>query len=586
MSTENRFKRPALILLAVICLVIFSVTGAMYTTLAEWFGGGTQPVATLELPSGEAEISNSEYQTANTYLHHEGRIFQTRGRADTEEIVAYATMRKLADEMGVAVSTQELRDALMQLAQRLRVQPPDLWRQLGYSNAIQFQETARELLRVNRVQRTLAASAAPTTEEVLDWFENNYQEFRLEYAVWKAEDFEEEAAAEEPDEETLTTFFESELTPAQARELETEEEVSFDLVVLTHDALESEAVQAWYAEEPEPTEDDLAGFYDFHRFDIYLREVPEEGEEVDPDQGASLSREELGDRIVLDYKVNDAVTKVFKELAAADDPEAFAGERGLEFLSFEEIPRSELGDLDRVGSPGLDGMFRASIEDWMATPYLTRNGLAYVMRPRAVSERDLPELEEIREEVVELWRDKRQGEIAGEKAEAFVEALTVPEDYVEGDPKTMQAEAFGQAVADTGREVRTLDWISAVPRPFADPQWGEDDRAFLSWLRGLVGRGPESSRNGLDDYLDDQIIGPLENPGLETFVVARLVGRRPADRGRIWPGEMRNARLSAEREALQQFYTEQLTFEGLARSYGLRLVQSRSSEEEEDLGTY
>jgi hypothetical protein len=184
--------------------------------------------------------------------------------------------------------------------------------------------------------------------------------------------------------------------------------------------------------------------------------------------------------------------------------------------------------------------------------------VAFLVRPTESSARAMPPLEEIEESVKDYWREGQRGTLAREAAEAFVASLPQPE--VEGDPVLMAQDAFGQEVTKVSGKVQALDWIARQPRPVVDPIWGDD--SIRPWLRSTVGAV-------LEDYSDGEVLGPFEQGIGGLFVVARLVGTRDADATKIWPSEIEAAKNRAKQEAMTRFRTDQLSYEGLSRSYSI-----------------
>ena len=68
-----------------------AISGAMAEGPGVW--------ATLDLPSGPAEITSEDYRRAQSLLVKERQIMGRRSpEVDTEEVLAYATLIKFADE--------------------------------------------------------------------------------------------------------------------------------------------------------------------------------------------------------------------------------------------------------------------------------------------------------------------------------------------------------------------------------------------------------------------------------------------------------------------------------------------------------
>ncbi|MFQ5750182.1 MAG: hypothetical protein ACE5H3_12120, partial [Planctomycetota bacterium] len=399
MSALKKYEKPALIGVAIFCLVIFSVTPQMTSVFAGILGNGPQPMATIEIGGEKKTIDLEAYRQARN-LFSLARTFSggpRTGGERSEDVVTFAALRMLADEFQLEATDAMLLDQLRPLIQQLgsQEQYARFYKSLGYSTARSFENVLREVLRVNLMKSLLATGTIPTTEEVLDLWARNNEEMRLQFAVWRADEFIEAAAKAEPKEEELKAFFENGLTPAQKHDLEKEETVTFDAVVLTPEAMETEAVKKWAGAE-EPSEDSIQGFYNFHRFDLYRRPLPEEGQEIDPSQGVFFDLKEIHDRVVRDFRMDKAAQLLRNELAESEDPAALAKEKGAEFQSFSEpIPRSEIEKLPRIGSPRLQVLFQGEVGTWTAQT-LFGDGVAFLARPTAKTDRALPPLEEVR----------------------------------------------------------------------------------------------------------------------------------------------------------------------------------------------
>ncbi|MCP4092491.1 MAG: hypothetical protein GY747_03495 [Planctomycetes bacterium] len=568
-DTMSPLKRWSIIGVAVFCLLIFSVTGSMTQVLGGMFGGGPPLRATVELPEGgHTEINVNTYRTAVSLKHFAGNLpAQMRldpffGRDTEEDILTYCTLMLLADDLGVMVTGDQLQGVLSPFAAAGEAGYKQYYRNLGYGTAPQFEAQIARALKVLIVLDLLSAAAVPTEAMVFDTWTKDNEEMDVQYTVWHPSQFEDAAAALEPTEEELQTFFDEDLGAYERGKLEIPQAVTFEAVLLSADALESDAVKAWFTP-TEPTEEELNGFYQINKSRIYLRPEPEEGVEVDPELGRLLSKEEIGDDLRKDYLLNQAIGQLGLDLVGAEDSAAFATEKGAEHLVYAEmVPPSELVDVDRIGDLQLNVLFQSEAGTWSSQP-LKKRGMTYYVRVTEKRERTMPELVDIREDVVALWRDQQKERLAEEAADAFVAALPRGEDYVEGDPVTVDAETFANAVGSEGRALEQMGWLSRQARRTVDPVW-PTDATVLRGLRSRVGFE-------LDDLLDTQIVGP-EDFGEDGIAVAHLKGRRDADVDSMWPAELDNARARAIQTARTEFITDQLSFEGFADSYGLKKV--------------
>ena len=553
----SRTKRFVLIGVAIFCLVIFSATQPMIAVFANLSGDGPQSVATLDLPSGPSEITSEDYRGALRLMSWERNVLGISRSDDEEGVIAYATLRKLADELEVVITDNQVRDFIrFQMAVQRIADYGDLVKRFRFNSSLQYENLLRDLLRVQQVETLLGSAAIPTQDDVLAYWSDDFQEMSLDYVSWSAEDFSHAADALNPTDEELQIFFADGLDFTQRRALENEEAVAFEAIIVSADALQTAAVQAWASAE-EPTEEQLQGFYDFRRFTLYRRLAPEEGASADAGLGPVLTREELGDRLAQDFRLHRAAMALIAN-ADTEDLAAFSSERGVEYLAeATPVSASALESLPRIGTMELREMFRAEVGSWMDKAFLVGD-VAFLVRPTESSARAMPPLEEIEESVKDYWREGQRGTLAREAAEAFVASLPQPE--VEGDPVLMAQDAFGQEVTKVSGKVQALDWIARQPRPVVDPIWGDD--SVRPWLRSTVG-------TVLEDYSDGEVLGPFEQGIGGLFVVARLVGTRDADATKIWPSEIEAAKNRAKQEAMTRFRTDQLSYEGLSRSYSI-----------------
>lgn len=560
----SRRRRLFLIGVAIFCLVIFSVTGPMMSAFDKAFGGGPAVAATAELPSGKIEFTSEDLARAANMMQWEERLLGQIGRGgETEDELVYALMRALADDIGLTVPDTVLLGQIRNMVPDAS-QYPQLVRNLGFTSAQQFELLLRDVLRVPTLESMLASSQVPTDEDVLKMFRERYQEMQLEYVVWYASDFEAAAQALEPTEEELQTFYDEGLTFTQRRDLENEEAVAFEALLITKDALQTETVKNWLAEE-EPTEEMLDSFYSFNRRMLYTRPEPEEGTEQDPELGEFLSREELGDRVREDWSLQRAAQMLQGDAAESGDLEALAAERGVEALKFDEpVPASQLAELPRIGAVGLGQLLRVDEGVFLASPVMG-NGVAVLARAIKQQPREMPPLVDIRESVMDYWREGRLPELATEAADSMIAEFPQPE--VEGDAIEVEADAFATASTDAGLEIGTLGWISRNRRSGEDPVWDADDNVS-DWLRSQVNRG-------LDDAVENQILGPFENSFVEDpfVVVARLVGTREPSTERIWPAELTSIRQTLAYQGSVTFREDQLSFEAMAQHYKLSRVE-------------
>lgn len=565
MSLFKRYERPLLIALAIFCLVIFSVTGAMTMAFGSFFGGGPDLVATYTLPrAGETELTWERYQSTANLMG----VFMPSDDLETEDIIRFAVLEDLANDMNMTVSSDQL---AVYLQYSFGIQTQEDYRRMlarfpGVSTPKQFEGLIRRVLTTMMVESLLSSSEMPTSAEALEQWSVDYQEYRLEYVRFRADDYVDQAEREPVDEEDLTDFFENRMSQTQTEQLKEEDAIAFDALLLEADALSSsEAVVAW-ANQEAPSEEELRGFYEYRRGFRYLRD---DGQATGEDR--YLTIEELGDRLEDDFLLHRAGQQLASALTDVTDLADFAMERGVELVQFAEpVSRSALAELDRVGNYDLQDLFQYADGDWMQRALLLDSAVV-VARPTARRERRLPELAAIRDQVLAHYREERSLKLAEQDAERFAERILPP---AEAADTGVTVDALAAAASGVGLQVDTLDWISAQPRPAVDPHWPVTER-FLPWLRRqllteIAGMG------------EGDLFGPLSLPVERLFAVGRVAGTRAPDVERIWPGELQRARMTMASESTRAFGEEQLSYESLASRFQIERPQSEDAEESED----
>lgn len=565
-DSMSRGRRWTLIAITIFCLLIFSVTGPMADAFMSWFGpSGGGVMATMQFADGEQEISVTDYQDALRMLQFEAQLTGRRSSSGEDEALVYAALQKLADRHEVQASQAELINVLMALSGRDKQQYENVYRSLGFSSAIAFEDMLSRSLRIEKVRQLLSASVVVSDDDVRKAWHDLYDEMSYAYALWRPAEFAEAAALLEPTDEELQKFFDEGLTPAQRAGLEREQAVAFELLALDEAGLSKPEVLALVGSDAEPSEAALEQYYNSRSLSLYRRPALAPGETRPEGEGEVFPLAEIRDRVLRDFRLDAALKQAFFSLPGATDVAAFAASNGLtHVVQTEPVKLSDLEQVATYGSAQLRNLFGKTEGVWDQTPIvLSDAGVAYLMRPIRIVAREMPPLAEVRDAVVGHWREKEQVRLAKEAAEAFVQGLPKQDGWIEGDPVNLAPQAFAQAL-DAERRARVdVAWISRTLRTATDPSWTAEDTAQRR-ARTLIG-------GRLKDLVDGQIVGP-EDFGTDGWAVLHLVGRRPADDAQMWPNELQRARSDAQRAAEMAFATDQLSFEGLARSYGLTRV--------------
>lgn len=565
-DTMSHGRRLLLMAVAIFCLLIFSVTGPMADTIGGWFFSGDQdPYATMRLPDGEVvEITIQDYRQAQSIMAFEENLFQMRGDDSEEEVIYRAALDKLADAFEVVTTPQELRELLLAFTRGVEANYANLYRSLGYTRPADFEAMLARVLRLQKMEQMLAAAAVVSEEDVVREWKDLHREIRFSYAVWTPAEFADAAAELEPSEEEIATFFADKLSPMQRMELEREEAARFELLVVTAEAASGEGVQRLIGSDFEPSQAALEEFYNSRSLSLYRRPLPEGQTKLEEGQSAVLSMEEVGDRLLRDFRIHAALKQSYLSLVGGADAATFAAEHGLTLETTADwVKMSEIEAYPDYGAFQLRGVFSGTPGTWMDNPVLLPRDLGYLMRTLEVQPRAMPELAEVRDEVIGYWREGERTRLAREAAEEFIASLPKQAEWVDGDPAVIGPEAFAQALAAERRAQSQQDWLSRTPRFAVDPTSIHEDpvrRRVRSVISGRLG-----------DLLDGQVIGP-EDFGTDGFVIAHLEGRRDANADEIWPAELTRARSMAQSKVTQAFQNDQLSFEGFAKAWELTKV--------------
>lgn len=574
-DSMSRGRRLVLMAIAIFCLLIFSVTGPMADTFGRWFfTGGTDVYATMKVPGGETvEISIEDYRTAVGIQEFEARLFNSREDKSEERVLYRAALDKLADAYELVVTTEELRSTLFSYTNNVEANYANLYRGMGYRRPADFETMLARVLRLQKMQQLLAAAAVVTEQDVIREWHDIYREIRFAYAVWSLDEFAEASAELEPAPEALDKFFAEGLTTMQRLDLEREESARFELLVVDADAAVGAGVQRLIGSDFEPSQAALEEFYNSRSLSLYRRPLPE-GEIKHPEgTNPILTMEEVGDRLLRDFRMHAALKQAYLSLVGGAEAAGFAQEHGLALVSVDEaVPMSKAESLERYGAFQLRAVFSGTPGTWMDNPVMLPSGIGYLMKPVEVTPRALPELAEVRDEVVAFWRKGEQERLAREAAEAFIQSLPQQENWVEGDPRVISEEAFSQALAAERRAELRQDWLPRTPRLATDPTSLSSDPIRRRARGAISGR--------LGELVDGQVMGP-EDFDTDGIAVIHLAGRREADASQIWPAELMRPRMLAQQKVGQAFQSDQLSFEGFAKAWELTKVLVPDSESAE-----
>jgi len=387
----------------------------------------------------------------------------SRPDVEQEDIAAFLVMERIAEGTGVDVSDEELKERLAMVA------TTELLSNIGRTYRMTGRDIAEMTRRVLRVQKVRSAIEAPfavndSAAAVATWQEQN-PEYRFQVVTAKADAFMDAARAEVPDDEELLRWFREDLPVNQQRPLYTPDRVVPDIVYLD---LDDESFDATALFEAYPVNEDVdqgalaKSYYDFNR---RLRFMPEETEEGEPDgdgeagedDGESdapqepLPFEEVEERALREARLNSAMgaflTDVLDRSAAGEEEVDLAAEAAALGLTVAEVDpegytREEVEAADGWGSRQISGQLMFTGAGSYITRVVVSDSALTIARVAEKFPAAEPPLEDMREELVELWAETRAGELAVESLEAARESLAErPEGLGEEDEWTPTIDA-------------------------------------------------------------------------------------------------------------------------------------------------
>ena len=389
----------------------------------------------------------------------------SRPDVEQEDIAAFLVMERMAEGTGIDVSDEELKERLGMVA------TTELLSSIGRTYRMNGRDIAEMTRRVLRVQKLRAAIEAPfavndSVAAVAEWQEQ-VPEYRFQVVTARSESFMDAARAEVPDDEELLRWFREDLAINEQRALYTPDRVVPEAVYLDLDdgSFDSSALFAAYPINEDVDQGALArSYYDFNR---RLRFMPEEsegeGEGDDGDDGDEggeddseapqepLPFEEVEERALREARLNSAMgaflTDVLDRSAAGEEEVDFTAEAAALGLTVAEVDpegytREEVEAAEGWGSRQISGQLMFTGAGSFITRVVVSPSTLTIVRVAEKFPAAEPPLEDMREELVELWAKRRAGELAVESLEAARESLAErPEGLGEEDQWTPTIDA-------------------------------------------------------------------------------------------------------------------------------------------------
>lgn len=677
---NDKVTRWIYIGVTVFVMATFSITGAMYEGLRN---DDSKVVAgSFRLPDGEVvEVTRSDFSD------HMRRYARMIGNTSEQQVWQLIMLNALAEDAGIVVSNEMLKRFLV--GQGLRSQA-DLDRFLearGLSRN-EFNEIQREELRRMLYQQLSADATRVLSKEVFERFQEDNEKFQLEYVAWRDADERAALDAEVPSDEELEAWYDTGMDAAtKSRDFSAEERFKLEALVLDLEGRAADDLRALLPEaKREVTDAQLQSTY--QRVKDYRFKTTEDaagdgspgdgsdgegagddgagdGSEADGAGDAAESadpyrpldevkdeveRLELASRVLaearLDFNTRVGQQRTLQAQKDAQGDEVPEGEEPIEVPTMQSIVDAvaekfslrQVDFPDAVSVEGVKDLPEIGAEDLGSILRFLRTGeirmrdvqrfveVPYLVVVEEKFEREPKPFAEVKDELLDPWRDATAKERADEKADAFLAALQaaarpkveaevakIEAEAADAAAKTIEAqgltdeaaqqevrdqaladrqaeidallephygEVFDAVVAGQGATVETTDWFR---KSAMNTEFYRDREASVE--KFLMGRDLETGE-GRFDHEVGAVFGPLRDDDSGASVVARVKARELPGLGEmgLYDRQMAEGAVARDKdpEAMaammarfqgQPFEPSRFSYQTLALKLGLQIAE-------------
>lgn len=572
-------KSPLTYALMILLLVFLTVIFIMPPTAGQG-GGAENPVAVrwTDPVDGPQQMLRTELQDVRqrfetTFDFGGGAalgaltqlgFFSKPGRLEESDVVRLVLAERQAQAAGIAVSDDELVEIVRLIVDRTPGGADRYIAQLRqYPNigGVQgFEDTLRRLLRIRRyVELGAMAATVPARSDIEDAWKAVHEEYRYEWAKADLADFDEAARAVQPTEEELQAFLDD-LSDFEQTQYRTPATYRGDLLGLIGDPDTLREPSLLEERYPRPADWDADAeadsFYKSYYFVLYERPQPEEGaDETDEEVDLYWEFEEIVDRVRLDARAFAALRDWYTELSVrvADesievDFEAEAAALGLDFVRVDEpLDLAGWRELGGLSNRMVAGRIASLTEADQLSPGVVVGTTGFtVVRLIERKEPFLPPIAELREKLLDPYFEERRIDLAREALE-FLSVGLMSSVGAEGPvpqvATTVEQAAFETAASAAGFEVGVRDWLDIRATQNDDPNWDDPVHSLIRSNAQLM-------------ILEAGELSPVIQPfgEIDALYMVRSAGSREMDFARIRPRDFAQARGTAQRDALMEYY--------------------------------
>jgi len=544
--TKSRFQVFVLLLLLVI-LVIFSVTGSIYGACGQGRGPSGAYLSWQHPTRGTIEVSGSDYIRFKRILSEMG------GQTPEDELVAsMLVLDELAREAGVEITDAELAERIRTFAQQLGGKQQYTERARGFTGGVHgFENALRLQLRVDRYQTLIAHIAdSPEPARIEELWNEQHVERAYEYAQLALADFAEAARAELPADAELEAWL-ADLSEADRARFRSPERTRAELVgIQLGGPIAADALLAAYpAPEGSDAEARAKEYYESVFWMRFTRPEPLSSENSSQDdfkRNFYFTQEEVADSVRAEapvwHALNAWLADVQKrqdagetiDLAAEAARLGLAREPGESARTFEEW--NELVDWS---GPALSSSLRGAVVGKVAPNLVVSERSFTVSRLLERISPNMPLFADIRDQVAESWIEKRRAPLALARLSAVRAALLSAQQPASAPAEgsapatTATAEDFAAALAEAGLELHRRDWLDRGAPLSADPNASLPAHVFLR------------QRSDLAELPEGSVPEPATDAAGTHAYLVRVAGSRAIDLSAMTPEQYEGLKVQA-----------------------------------------
>lgn len=587
---QSKVRFFVLLGLTILVLLIFTVGSELQQSFQSRGSGGNDAVTWNDPTHGPQHVSALTFRQEMIALQDFYRVqgVNTRGVADADATAAMLVNDRLAEDSGIEVTEEELKNAILQGDPR--VLPRGFFSKEIYVASCQqagvttkaFESSLKRMLRIARYhQMLMAVAAVASPDDIEKTWKTQHQEFAFEYIEVPTASVDAEVAALVPDDAALDawylglpnrlTLFADLVLPAK-----------FSAEVVGYPISGEFQAAGLLAKFPRAADRDVDAeakvYYEAVRERRFRRELPLEGEGIDEAMRFYQPYEDVAAIAKREAPIYNAMRDWLLDLSkraesgTAIDPK----QEAIDFGLFQQSDEALRTNVEWMALGGLYGPYLTNalagaspITNLSATVECEAGGFGFG-RVKVRQPSSLPPLADVKERVVAEWKKSKRGELAKAKLETVRAGFPTPPPEPPTDKNAAprkpmphaDAAAFAQAASAAGLTVVRRDFAertrpksaAATPKTAADTYF---ETAFMLY------------------QLEPNEVAAVElDRTAEHAYLVRFDAKRDPETVKITPGEYEQLKMRAEYEAFQRYMISAMTAESLAKRYDLKVKGS------------